>query len=93
LLLIWDSNPLVSTIGSALNRLAPFLSNSGADVLGWLLSIPLQLAAVALVYRLWFVLLGWKPLALVFEYTTLTRLWGRYREPQTKLTEFTHLQG
>jgi len=47
-----------------------------------------MLLSLATAYGLWFWLLAWRPFNLLFEYSTLTRLYTRYREPDTAWTDF-----
>lgn len=45
--------------------------------------------AVIISYRLFWYLIRWKPLNTLFSYTTLTRFFRRYHEPDTKLKHLT----
>jgi len=54
-----------------------------AGGLAWLLSLPVLIGIWMVFYRVWFALLRWKPASCFFEYTTLTRWYRRYREPDT----------
>jgi len=54
-----------------------------AGGLAWLLSLPAMIGILVVLYRVWFTLLRLKPINCFFEYTTLTRWYRRYREPDT----------
>ena len=54
-----------------------------AGGLAWLLSLPAMIGILVVIYRVWSILLRWKPINCFFEYTTLTRWYRRYREPDT----------
>ncbi|MCU0236694.1 MAG: EFR1 family ferrodoxin [Acidobacteria bacterium] len=49
---------------------------------------PWMLLSISAAYWLWFRLLAWRPFNLIFEYSTLTRIYTRYREPDTAWTDF-----
>lgn len=49
---------------------------------------PWMLLSITAAYGIWFWMLAWKPLNLLFEYSTLTRVYTRYREPGTAWTDF-----
>ena len=63
------------------------LGEKFAEWTGWMLSLPLSILVLVAVYRVWFFLLGWRPINLFFEYTTLTRWFRRYREPETRRSD------
>ena len=48
---------------------------------------PWALLAMALAYGLWFWMLAWRPLNLLFEYSTFTRIYTRYQEPDTSWSD------
>lgn len=73
--------------GASTSLLKGCLGGRFAEWTGWLLSLPLSILVLVAVYRLWFFLLGWRPFNLFFEYTTLTRWFRRYREPDTRRSE------
>ncbi len=49
---------------------------------------PWALLSMAAAYWLWFWLLAWPPVNVFFEYSTLTRLFTRYREPDTSWSDW-----
>jgi len=60
------------------------ISQGLAGGLAWVISLPVLIGILAVIYRVWSTLLLWKPINCFFEYTTLTRWYRRYQEPDTQ---------
>lgn len=86
LVIIYGTGPLANWLTSCLQTHLAFSDNM-AGIIGWVASWPLAIAFLVVLYRVWFVLLRWKPVNLFFEYTTLTRWYRRYREPETRIAD------
>lgn len=54
-----------------------------------LVEYPWILLSISAAYWVWFWLLAWKPVNRLFEFTTLTRIYPRTREPDTRWSDFT----
>jgi hypothetical protein len=80
----WRRKPGVLTKALTALLHSRFATSEGlAGSLAWLLSLPLMIGILVDFYRVWSALLRWKPINCFFEYTTLTRWYRRYREPDT----------
>jgi len=67
---------------------APLEAAWVATLLGWAAYAVVFFAALVVFYRLWFWALRWGPLNRLFEFTTPTRWFHRYHEPDTTLGDY-----
>jgi hypothetical protein len=74
---------LFNALGSAL----PWLAGKGDTWIGWLVQYPYTLLSFYLAYLLIHRLIRIPFFNRLFTYTTLTRLYRRYREPGTRLAQ------
>lgn len=69
-----------------LTGIRPLTARSAA--LDWLVYIGYYFLALFVIYGVFHFIIRFKPINLLFEYTTPTRWYKRYREPGTKLADF-----
>lgn len=82
LVFLCGSGVLTKALTALLQSRFP-ISEGLAGGLLWLVSLPVMIGILVVFYRGWSILLRWKPINCFFEYTTLTRWYRRYREPDT----------